>query len=475
MACRRYNTIASSSRGTSARRMPPSKKFGRAEDQRWLSSLPPDQTEETYDGGEVTSHAGIPAVFRLDKRAEKRARKTENSPKIHILGKDETSKFIAHALSSVYESVEMIGWSKSHSSLKKFPMIELKGRRTHDPPIIVPNNILRREKHRVERPKADTYGPELNTAEPDSEEPYSVEPYRTERHMSIRPPEHEDSHIEQLIVTGQGHEASLALKSIKHRVDANTTICLANEGLGVMEHAQKKIFRDPGSQPDFLLGYLSHKLTYYKRSQSVKQLKDGVFRVTEPIPTIAPKVIEARTVENRANFIRALEGVPILNFRMAEYDEWLRLKLPSMISGSVVDVVSILLELPYNDLLRNRPARHMMWNLLDEITLLLQNMPEVKGSTAVRDLIYGQRMWQILMQVLMTKKLDSHNALAQRIDSGLSGDISYMNGYFVRRGKELKLEMPHNANARDMLLAKKEKIAAEINGDIAFEDGFLPY
>ena len=116
-----------------------------------------------------------------------------------------------------------------------------------------------------------------------------------------------------------------------------------------------------------------------------------------------------------------------------------------------------------------------MWNLLDEITLLLQNMPEVKGSTAVRDLIYGQRMWQILMQVLMTKKLDSHNALAQRIDSGLSGDISYMNGYFVRRGKELKLEMPHNANARDMLLAKKEKIAAEINGDIAFEDGFLPY
>lgn len=346
--------------------------------------------------------------------------------KIHILGEDARSKFIAHALSGVYDSVERLAWRKP---FKKYRNVQPKRseNQSHAEPLSVTPQILAAES---------------------------------------------DGHIDQLVVSGKAHDTIRALQSVKHRVDENTTICLMSDGLGVLEDVRKRVFNTPDHAPNFLLGHMSHRFAFNRNLDSVKQLRVGEWQLT-PGQWSGRLAAEQNKTESRTNFVESLQQARSLNTVMTPFDTWFRFKLPTVLFDSVVEPVCVLLDLPYEGLLQNRPAQRMMNKLLSEILVVVQNLPEVEGSTALLDLVRGERAKQILYRSIIGKKSEPSH-LVRTLRNGLPVDVDYLNGYFIRRAKQAGLSLPTNMMMREMVKAKHSQAVERMNSYIPIEETSIP-
>jgi ketopantoate reductase len=282
----------------------------------------------------------------------------------------------------------------------------------------------------------------------------------------------DDSHIDQLVVSGRGHEAVEALQSVKNRIDENTTVCLMNDGLGVLEDVRRKVFEGTDAAPNFLLGHMSHRLAFNRTYDAVTQLKQGQTRLTfAEAPRM--RVKDMHKIESRPNFVRALEEAKDLDSSLTPFDQWLRFKLPSVIFDSVVEPVCVLLEMPYQGLLQNPAAQRMMQSLLSEIIQVLESMPELQGSTVMRDYIHSKGIRRFMHTRILGKR-SQPSQLVRRIENGLPTDVEYLNGYFLRRGQRLGLDLRMNLMMRDMIKAKHSQAIERLNSFIPVEETSVP-
>ena len=64
--------------------------------------------------------------------------------------------------------------------------------------------------------------------------------------------------------------------------------------------------------------------------------------------------------------------------------------------------------------------------------------------------------------------------LVRRIEYGLPTDVEYLNGFFLRRGRKLGMDMPMNTMMRDMIKAKHSQAIERLNSFIPFEETSIP-
>lgn len=353
--------------------------------------------------------------------------------KIHILGDDERSRFIAHALSSVYESVEMLGWSSS-SRRRRYMNIQIPGRD-------------RQQANRLLQPVAASI---------------------------VDPEDRDSSHIDHMVVTGKASTALRAIDSVKHRVDQDTTICLMNDGMGVLEEVKRSIFTGT-STPNFLMGHMSHKLEFNRKFDSVKQLKFGKVLLTTPPPTgqtVSRHDIE-RKVETKGNLIDQFRASRPLCASVAGWDNWLRLKLPSVLFSTVVDPVCIALDLSYKDLLRSQSANRMMHSLACEVIAVMETLPELQDCPSIHKFLDISQLQKLFHSAIVAKG-DSVSNLSRQLSAGLLTDVEYLNGYFIRRAKSQGIDVKLNKMMRDMVLTKQAAGRDRMNDILPFEYTSLP-
>ncbi|KAH7157891.1 ketopantoate reductase PanE/ApbA C terminal-domain-containing protein, partial [Dactylonectria estremocensis] len=336
--------------------------------------------------------------------------------KIHILGDDVRSRFIAHALCGVYDSVELLGYRSMPKSRYR--------------------NV---EPAQQDRTRRTTWS----------------EPNAAPGHQHVKT---DKSHIDQLIVTGRGFEAVKAIHSVKDRVDETTSVCLLNDGMGVLEEVRDKVFKDTETTPNFILGHMSHALVYNRNRGSVKELMSGRTVLTQTNPTLDTR-----------DFLDSLNQVKDLRTQPGSFEKWMRFKLPSMVFTAAVEPVCVLLETPYQAVLENRSAQSMMNQLLSEIVTVVENLPELDGATDLRRFIRGEGLKKWCYQRI-TGKASEPSDLLRRIEKGLQTDIKYQNGFFQRRAKALGIDMPTNSLMVQMVKARRAEAIAKRNSFIAIEE-----
>lgn len=361
------------------------------------------------------------------------ASKSQSVHKIHILGDDARSKFIAHALSSVYDSVELLGRAKDPSA--KF------------------NHILRRKA----KGAVDPVLPEVLAA-----------------NTSVVSPE-DNSRINDLIITGKGYQAVKALESVKHRVDKDSTICFMNDGLGVLEDARQKFFNDTKSSPMLLYGHMSHRLGLNKHHNAVKEISSGKVMMSMP-PIKSGKnsgLHRAVSLQEREHLLESFRKAEGLRGSFSLLDSWLRFKLPSVIFESVAEPICLMFDIPYEGIIQNPPAMFMMHKLLDEILLVVEALPEVQGSVIIRDFVRGPGPKRLLYNMLNERrKQDSE--LRWRVESGLPTDVKFLNGYFVSRAKKLGLNISCNTMMWNMVKSKHSIAVEKRNSYVPMEETSIP-
>lgn len=350
--------------------------------------------------------------------------------KIHILGEDEKSKYIAHALSGVYDSVELLGWKNTQNryrNIEKTWATRSRGTRT------------------LERNNVQPFNKKVQ--------------------------DEDTSHIDNLVVTGQGCSAHLALEGIKHRIDKNSTVCLMNDGLGVLEDVRRRVFDGTDSVPKFVFGHMSHKLVFSREFDSVKELKSGQLLFTPPMLTTTS------IIRGRANFVDELveRSGKIGDLRAASttMDHWLSFKLPSVLFSSVVEPVCVALDLSYQGLVQNPAAQRMLYQLLEEIITVLDNMRELKDCPTVRNFLRGNSIHRLIHNGILGKS-NAESQLALQVKRGDPTDVDYLSGYFLRQGQKLGVEMKLNLMMRDMVRAKHTISREWNNTAVPFEESSIP-
>lgn len=356
-------------------------------------------------------------------RLSPEASKSPSVHKIHILGEDARSKFIAHALSGVYDSVERLAWTRPSNKYRYLQRFDKNGTATFEP-----LNVRRQ----VLASKCDT-------------------------------------HIDELVVSSNTvQEAMAALDAVKHRVDNDTTVCLMTEGLGVLEDVRQKIFAVPDKEPTFLLGNMSHKFAFNRNFDSVRQLRHGIWNITS-VQRSAVMSTEQPKVETQSNFVKSLQAAKLLNTEYTPFDSWFRYKLPGVIFDSAVEPVCLLLEVPYSGLLQNASARKLISSLLEEIVSVLRLMPEIGRAEAYHELLDLDRAHKALYRRILHHR-NRESSLVQDIRRGHPVNVDYLNGYFLRRAHSLGVKVPTNKMMWDLVKAKNAIAAAQRESYVRIEE-----
>lgn len=278
-----------------------------------------------------------------------------------------------------------------------------------------------------------------------------------------------DEPIGQLIVTLPCWQTKVAIENILHRVDNNTTICLIQDGLGVVEELNETLFQDPRKRPTFLLGHMTATLGFQKRVFYSSVLsKPGKLYLTALERGIGEfsmikfhPPVEARS--GASSFLHTLTTVPNLGAGAYSFENFLVRKLPAMVFHCVIEPLAIALDGTYRDILRNAIAMQLADDLLEEIFNVIWAMPQLVNGNKVLQHCGRDALRRYAVQRTVQKG-ESQSQLLSRVRAGKPVDIDYLNGYFVKRGQELGIKMPQNEMMIDVVKARVEGRKMDIEG-----------
>jgi 2-dehydropantoate 2-reductase len=265
--------------------------------------------------------------------------------------------------------------------------------------------------------------------------------------------------IYTLILTVKGPATVMALRSVQHRISAETTICLMQNGMGQIEELNREVFTDPETRPTYMLGVLSHGI-YLSRQfaaihAGVGSTAIGVVRDFDkfppppqsPSPSLSPadkKIMYPSDKDLYANItsrylLRTLTRSPILVCAAFPYLDLLQLQLEKLAVNCILNPITALLNIPNGSLIGNGSLSKASRLLIAEISAVIRGLPELEGVPNVRMRFSPERLETLCLGVTQ-KTAQNSSSMREDIRNGKDTEIGYINGYIVRRGEERGLK-----------------------------------
>jgi len=269
-------------------------------------------------------------------------------------------------------------------------------------------------------------------------------------------------YIYSLIVTVKGPATVAALRSVKHRVNAQTTICLVQNGLGQVDELNREVFTDPQTRPTYMLGIISHgahlagSFTVIHAGFGTVAL--GIYRDTDkyPLPpkTATPNISNLPENERKRLYptdqelfsnlssryiLRTLTRAPVLTCAAFPYLDLFQLQLEKLSTNAVLNPITALLNVPNGAMLYNGALSTVQRLLLAEISLVIRGLPELEGLPNVRVRFSPERLEKLFLSV-SSKTAQNSSSMREDVRHGKNTEIDYINGYIVKRGEERGLK-----------------------------------
>jgi 2-dehydropantoate 2-reductase len=284
--------------------------------------------------------------------------------------------------------------------------------------------------------------------------------------------------IFSLIVTVKGPATVVALRSVKHRISAETTICLMQNGMGQVEELNREVFTDPETRPTYMLGVISHGV-YLSRAfaahhAGIGSTAIGVVRDADKFPLPPKSPLHSLTeVEKKRMYpsdkdlyanitsrylLRTLTRSPILVCAAFPYLDLLQLQLEKLAINCIVNPITAILNTPNGSILGNRSLEKVSRLLIAEISTVIRGLPELEGIPNVRTRFSPERLEALYIGV--TKKTaENSSSMREDIRNGKDTEIDYINGYIVRRGEERGLKCVLNYMLMQLVNGKSWNMA----------------
>lgn len=280
-----------------------------------------------------------------------------------------------------------------------------------------------------------------------------------------------DDPIHNLIVSVKAQQTVNALKSIRHRLTPESTILFLQNGMGIVEEVSEKIFTDPKTRPNYMVGINSHGL-HATGTCSVVHAGHGVMSLGVlprlPLSEQDPGVRESVLFNPTSLYLlRALTRTPLFAAVALPPTELLEAQLEKLVVNCVINPLTVMLDCRNGDVLANFSMTRVMRLLMAEILLVIQSLPELQGSPNLKIRFSPERMEKIIVHIARQTS-QNISSMLQDVRRGTTTEIEYINGYIVDRGEKLGIKPVMNYMLMHMVQGKQNLISKEIDNYTPF-------
>lgn len=295
--------------------------------------------------------------------------------------------------------------------------------------------------------------------------------------------------IANLVVAVKAQLTVPSLLGIRHRLGPSSTICLLQNGLGVVDELNEKVFPDPATRPSYIQGVLTHGANIPKAVAAVNRfyvVHAGLGTISlgimpRDLPPQSPSDIARSTLESdereRRRFtqsarylLRTLTRSPVLvAVGFAPTDLFL-LQLEKLATNCIINTLTVLLDARNGVLAEHFHLKRTIRLMLAEISLVIRSLPELQGLANVQTRFSAQRLESVVMKTARITARNISSTLAD-VRAGKQTEIEYINGYVVKRGEELGIKCVINYAMMQLVMGKADMIRNELADQVPLRKG----
>lgn len=252
------------------------------------------------------------------------------------------------------------------------------------------------------------------------------------------------SPIRDLIVAVKASATVTALEPFKDRIGRDTTICLFQNGLGQIEDLNERLFPDPLTRPTYMCGVVRHGVYLKTASEAILSGPNGCVDVG---------FVEGDNTRHDRFLVDTLVRSPILRCTELKRADLMKVQLLKLATNCVLNPLTALLDIRNGELLENPALQPLQRQLLEEVSAVFQNLPEIQ------DLNYDLSQFSVAslettLRDTVEKTAQNSSSMREDVRKGRRTEIENINGWIIKRGKELRIDCPVNACLTQLLLAK---------------------
>lgn len=254
--------------------------------------------------------------------------------------------------------------------------------------------------------------------------------------------------IHNLILTVKASATVSALEPIKHRLGRQSTICLFQNGMGQIDDLNTRIFPDPETRPVYMFGIMRHGV--YLRSSTEAILAGPNGRASLGVVGST----EQSSRPGQAQYLlETLLQTPALHCERMEWADLLKAQLLKLAANCVLNPLTGILDVRNGCVKDNPDLWPLHGRLLKEISMVFQGLPELEGLPIDQDCFSVPELKAVVSDTI-EKTAQNSSSMREDMRKGRATEIEYINGWIVRRGKELGIDCGTNACLTQLVLAK---------------------
>lgn len=250
--------------------------------------------------------------------------------------------------------------------------------------------------------------------------------------------------IHHLIVAVKASATASALNPIRTRIGAHTTIFFFQNGLGQLDDVNEKIFPDPHTRPVYACGILYHGVYMKSPFETILSSLNG--RTTLGIMGNGTSDQASQTSYLRDILLQC----PVLRCEQLTWEDLLRNQLLKLAANCVINPLTALLDVQNGSIKDNLDLWPAWRPLLGGIASVFEHLPEMQNQP-------GNLSMEFLETSLLEtvdKTAGNSSSMREDVRKRRQTEIEYLNGWIVRRGRELGVHCPVNHFVTQLVLAK---------------------
>ena len=268
----------------------------------------------------------------------------------------------------------------------------------------------------------------------------------------------QEEQIHHLIVSVKAPQTVRAIQSVAHRLAYGSSILFLQNGMGVVDEINEKVFPDEKYRPTYIVGVVSHGL-YERRPFSVVHAGEGTIAlgVLPRMPVSDGVQLETlNELSTSARYLmRTMTRTAVFVAVGFAPTELLQQQLDKLAVSCIINPLTAILDCKNGALLCNFYFTRVIRLLLAEISMVIKSLPELKNVPNVSMRFDTVRLERLVSSIANTTA-ENYSSMVQDFRSGRETEIDYINGYIVKRGEEMGVHCVMNYMLMHMVKGKNK-------------------
>jgi 2-dehydropantoate 2-reductase len=220
--------------------------------------------------------------------------------------------------------------------------------------------------------------------------------------------------------------------------------------MGQIEDLNERVFTDKARRPTYMFGIMRHGVYLRSPTEAILSGLNG----RAAIGVVESEEDASSTRANPQYLLDTLLQSPILRCEELAWKELLQNQLFKLAANCVLNPLTAILDVRNGVIKENLDLQPLIQRLLQEISSVFQNLPEIKDLPSDQKDQFSVPSLKARVMDTIEKTAGNSSSMREDVRKGRATEIEYINGWILRRARELGIGCEANAGLMQLVLAK---------------------